>query len=176
MESNKDEFWKPLNLEGVPSGYEVSNLGRIRSIKITYIKTQIVSGYERFCTQQNYETKAVLVHRAVAKAFVDNPDNKPQVNHKDANKLNNLPENLEWVTRSENQLHAYQNGLQKDSSNDIHWSLRLSEEDLINLKTMIDNNHSFRKVGKLYKMTRSQVYTLYQRLKKEAKAKEVFGE
>jgi hypothetical protein len=54
-------------------------------------------------------------HRIVAQAFCDNPDNKPEVNHIDGNKLNNCADNLEWCTSSENQLHAYRTGLQAAS-------------------------------------------------------------
>lgn len=52
-----------------------------------------------------------LVHRLVARAFIPNPDHKPQINHKDGNPLNNNTDNLEWATASENNKHARNNGL-----------------------------------------------------------------
>lgn len=63
----------------------------------------------RLCVNSKYITKTI--HRIIAEYFVPNPNKKPWVNHKDGNKLNFSPSNLEWCTPSENHLHAYKNGL-----------------------------------------------------------------
>lgn len=60
---------------------------------------------------KNGEEKTFQVHRLVAIHYIPNPEGKPEVNHKDGNKLNNCVENLEWVTHSENVLHAFEAGL-----------------------------------------------------------------
>ena len=114
------EIWHPC--AGFETHYEVSNLGNVRSLermvmhplggkKIQYARTlkqgKASNGYLIVSFSVDKIKSNQSVHRLVARAFIPNESNKPQVNHKDGNKHNNHVENLEWVTRSENGLHAY---------------------------------------------------------------------
>jgi len=91
-------------------GYRIREDGMVTSRFGRTLKTQPGnSGYLRV----ELSGKKYLLHRLLATAFIPNPDAKPQVNHKDGNKTNNRLDNLEWVTRSENQEHAYAAGLQR---------------------------------------------------------------
>ncbi len=75
-------------------------------------KTQILNtGYEQVQFLVDGERKVKSVHRLVAENFIVNTDSKPVVNHKDGNKTNNHVSNLEWMTRSENDIHAFKTGL-----------------------------------------------------------------
>ena len=98
-----EERWKPV--KGYESLYEVSNTGKVRSIyRYKRVLKPMISnsGYERVDLFKNKCRKQFSVHRLVAIAFIDNPDGKEIVNHKDENKRNNNAENLEWVTHIEN--------------------------------------------------------------------------
>lgn len=107
------EVWKKI--DGTGGMIEVSNLGRVRSllrVSKTILKMQRDSkGYLRIRVTINRQKLTFKVHREVAKAFIPNPENKPQVNHIDGNKENNAIENLEWVTNKENAQHAFATGL-----------------------------------------------------------------
>lgn len=88
--------------------YSVSDTGLVRNDETGYIKKEKIArnGYSQvgmFLGEGT--TKWRLVHRLVAKAFIPNPENKPQVNHIDGNKQNNAVSNLEWVTSHENEVH-----------------------------------------------------------------------
>lgn len=99
------EIWKPI--KGYEGTYEVSNLGHVRSLvridrlgrfvpeKIRSIKKNN-RGYVQISLYKDGRAKYYLLHRLVAEAFIPNPDNLPQINHKDENKDNNCVENLEW--------------------------------------------------------------------------------
>ena len=77
--------------------------------------------------------KLVFVHRLVAELYVPNPENKPQVNHKDGNKQNNSAKNLEWVTNMENRKHAVKNLLHL-SGESCPWS-KLNEEKVLQIRS-----------------------------------------
>ncbi len=114
---NEDkEIWLPV--KGFEGKYEISNLARVKSlirkdrlIKIGLTKSKSELPYNVVQLALDNKTKCMRLHRVVAMAFVPNPENKPFVNHKDGNRYNNLPENLEWVTHQENVIHAYATGL-----------------------------------------------------------------
>lgn len=74
--------------------------------------------------------KKFLVHRLVAITYIPNPENKPEVNHKDGNKLNNHVENLEWVSRRENMSHAFKTGLNSNLGS-LNGKAILNEEQVI---------------------------------------------
>lgn len=111
------EIWKPI--EGTNGLYDVSNTGKVRSRNYRMTgKEKILSyqidnkGYARVRIKNKaFPYKTFKIHRLVASAFITNPDNKPQVNHINGNKLDNRAENLEWVTNQENASHAISNGL-----------------------------------------------------------------
>lgn len=104
------EIWKQI--QGFEN-YEVSNRGNIRNVTTGKIlKPEIThKGYFRISLSTNGVKIKKRVHRLVAEAFIENPYNKPQINHKDGNKINNDISNLEWCNNSENMKHAWQNGM-----------------------------------------------------------------
>lgn len=107
---NNLEIWKDIpKYEGI---YQVSNKGRVKNTATNYIMGQHErNGYLRVCLSKSRKTYWESTHRLVAQAFVKNNNNKPQVNHIDGNKKNNMSSNLEWCTNKENCLHAVKHNL-----------------------------------------------------------------
>lgn len=115
------EIWK--DIKGYEGLYQVSNLGRVKSLDRTYkssltntetitrrgkvLKPLFNRGYYYVALSSGNKVIRKSIHRLVAETFIPNNLNKPQVNHKDGNKKNNNVKNLEWATQSENQLHRF---------------------------------------------------------------------
>jgi len=108
------ETWKDVpNYEGL---YQVSNLGRVKSFRKStkfgcpseYILNPSIAnhGYAEVTLYGNAGRHKILLHRLVATVFIPNPDNLPQINHKDENKLNNCVDNLEWCTPAYNNAYG----------------------------------------------------------------------
>ena len=117
------EIWK--SVDQFPN-YEVSSFGNIRNINGKILKPCKKGGYYHISLINNLFRKTVKIHRLVALAFIENPENKSDVNHKDKNKLNNNLMNLEWMTRRENNIHRCQ-GI-KMSSNRKKNILRINKD------------------------------------------------
>ena len=101
--------------------YEVDSTGAVfsnaRTKRVELVGKVTKHGYRLLLLTVNHKRLYKMVHRIVAEAFFPNPNNYPEVNHKDGNKLNNAVSNLEWCTSSQNQKHAVDAGLHKTKIN-----------------------------------------------------------
>lgn len=142
------EEWKPLTYHGEWFGdtYEVSNQGRIKNIVTGKIRKLSLNkqGYLHCVISRGRKRKiAIKVHRAVAENFVTGKEDGLVINHIDGNKLNNNKDNLEWVTISENVLHAYRIGLSLKVKGFENKSTKVTKE-------IVDNIRRDYKTGKYY--------------------------
>ena len=151
------EEWLPCpNYE---TSYEVSNLGRVRSIdRVSGKRKGIVKGkilvqtpnrrkYLEVRLFKDGESIPKIVHRLIAKAFISNPNDLPQVNHKDGDKKNNSVANLEWITNSENQKHAYKLGLQPSRAGENNNKAKITDKDVTLLKQLYNSGMSIIQVS-----------------------------
>jgi len=171
------EIWKDVfGWEGL---YAVSNLSRVkrisnivrtcgtsrnytnRIIKERVLKGSIdKAGYYRIDLRNGPNRTNALLHRLVAKAFIPNPENKPQINHIDGNKTNNRVSNLEWCTHKENMRHGYKNGLIPIKTllkNELSIASKLNNSQVIEIKCRLKNGDRVSDIAKDYPVTRSAI-------------------
>lgn len=145
------ELWKDIeDYEGL---YQVSNFGNIKNIKSQkhkFLKKSLKNNkYMKVNLSKNNKLRTFAVHRLVAIAFIPNPHNKLRVNHKNGIKSDNYYENLEWVTDSENMIHAIETGLKK---------LKINESDIVQIFKMANENIDITEISNNFNI--SKAYTL----------------
>ena len=152
----KVEQW--LSIYGYEDTYMISDLGRVKSLsgllttKVGVVKPRRLrimsqtiksNGYLSIMFSVNSNQKRFHVHRLVAIAFIPNPENKPEVNHKDCDKKNNAKWNVEWNTIQENTDHAVVNNLV--SKGESSYSSKLTELNIIAIRRLCRINPKFNK-------------------------------
>ena len=158
MEVGVGEIWKDIpNYEGL---YQVSNLGNIKSLfryKKILKPIKNTLGYLKVSLYKNKKIKVFSIHRLVAETFIPNPNNLPEINHKDGNKGNNNVENLEWCTRQQNILHRFRVLKQEPvrKYNNIDWNTKegVNKYHRIYYKEHIEKQREYHKQ---YKRTKEQ--------------------
>lgn len=104
------EEWKKVIWDGQETCYSISNLGKLSNGKRLLSTKSNGNRYVSVTLRINKKSCPTRIHRLVALHFIDNPNNLPQVNHKDGVKFNNISSNLEWCTNQENIIHAFNIG------------------------------------------------------------------
>lgn len=171
------EIWK--DVKGFEQGYQISNLGRIKSksrivnygIKKALRPSKILktrkgkTGYYYTVFSLGKIRKTVKPHRLVAEHFISNPENKPQVNHKDGDKSNNIISNLEWNTAKENVKHAYNNGLSKGVRGEKSHYSKLKKHQVEEIRKKYHKGDiSQSNLGKQYNVSQGQIYRIVNNL------------
>ena len=154
------ELWK--DVVGYEEYFQISNFGRVFSKRSNKILKTVKAEYEIFTTRLSGRGKSTCfkIHRLVAKAFIENPLDKHEVNHIDGNKHNNHVDNLEWTTESENKKHAYKAGL-RNKELDRMAKADINMEIARNIRKMKSSGMSgadiTRKTGISYNIVRSVI-------------------
>ncbi len=150
-----DEIWMPI--KKYVGFYEISNLGRVKSCsKLDKLKhrrrekmlklNKSINGYFMVILSKQGIRKPFRIHRLVAIHFIKNPQNKPCVNHKDCNKLNNKYYNLEWVTQKENIQHSWENGRNQIPIGELNGDSKLTAKQVKEIRK-IGKSKTLKEIG-----------------------------
>jgi hypothetical protein len=176
------EIWKDVDLsnyrgEDYTGLYQVSNLGRVKGLsRLKYSKGKVYSAikekilkpsfardYLIIMLSKNNKRKGYLLSRLVAVHFVPNPDNKPEVNHKDGIKRHNFDYNLEWSTRSENMKHAVKNDLLFMHHGEDLTQSKLKECHVLFIRKLLKKGRTHKYIAKMFYVDKSTISDIKRR-------------
>lgn len=138
--------------------YIISDTGIVKSLKSG--KEHIMSpsahpqGYRYISLSKNGQKWATSVHRLVCNHFIPNPENKPEVNHKNGIKSDNRVENLEWCTASENTQHSFDIGLNKGHSGASNAGAKLTLHDVRTIRKRLKDGEMHKSIARDYSVSR----------------------
>lgn len=134
--------------------YHITECGKVISlIKNKELSPANHKGYLRVALFENGKRNYWSVHRLVATVYLDNPDNKPCVNHKDGNKHNNDVSNLEWVTYSENETHSHRVLGKEVLKGESVYNHKLTEDDVKYMRGFIRNKTNIEYLADKFKVS-----------------------
>lgn len=160
-----EEVWK--SIIGFTS-YEISDLGRIKSKNyrrtgLSKIRRQgICKGYLHLDLYHNGKPSYFMTHRLVAEAFIPNPENKPEVNHKKGIKTDNRASELEWNTSSENSQHSFDSGLRIIPVGELAYNSKLTDKIVLEILSLT-SSVSQRKLAKIYGVAHTTIRMIVKR-------------
>lgn len=176
------EIWKDVpDYEGI---YQVSNFGRLKKLYREWMTgagnrqkrhsdEKIVpshfsgqknkGGYNHHWFIKNGIAKDIKIARLVGLLFVQNPENKPFINHIDGNKRNDHYLNLEWTTHAENDQHAYDIGLRVGMRGSRNGASKLSESDVLGIRKLYNSGLKNKDLCKLYNISPSRITMIIKR-------------
>lgn len=156
-------FKRWLPVVGFEELYEVSNMGHVRNKKGQILKTQVNrDGYAKIGFYVDGTKSYHVVHRLVAKAFIPNPEGKPQINHLDANRLNNRADNLEWCTHGENMHHAFVLG-NKDQKGSKNNGAKITEGVVLAIRQKVAEGKLQKDIAAEYGLSKANVCLIVNR-------------
>lgn len=154
-------IWKKINDF---EEYEISNLGEVRrdgKIRKTKLLASKIKGRKynpsvAVILSKSGIAKTFLIHRLLGIHFIPNPENKPEINHKDGNRINNSLDNLEWNTQSENQKHAFANGLNSNKGSRNSRAI-LTEQQVDKIRSLHSQGFTNKTLSEMYGVNKNVI-------------------
>ena len=149
------------DIKGFEGMYQVSNLGRVRSLdridcagrklRGAPIAFNVYKGYRGVWLNKDSKGTYRRIHRLVGETFIPNPEGKRTINHKDGDKSNNRVSNLEWATHTENSLHAFANGLRRPKR-------KIDVKDIPEILNLRKSGETYEKIAQRYGVTKACIH------------------